>query len=131
MPIQRFATAIIPSHTGDCYFTMHHYKKTENPWRFPGGRIEPGEVPIQALARELMEECDMEATTLILVHITDPFEVDGGKWQGYFFLAEGSEPRIMEPDKFDKAEWLDKQSLLDRGSFVEHNAVKVFESSRS
>ena len=29
-------------------------------WEFPGGKIEPGESPVQALVREVKEECNIE-----------------------------------------------------------------------
>lgn len=55
----RVAAAVIREN--DCVFaTQRGYGEFKDGWEFPGGKIEPGETPQQALIREIKEELDTE-----------------------------------------------------------------------
>ena len=52
--------AAIIEHDGRIFATQRGYGKFKDGWEFPGGKIEPGETPEEALRREIREELDTE-----------------------------------------------------------------------
>lgn len=83
-------------------------------WEFPGGKIEAGETPQEALKRELEEELTIEAEVGEQVESTT-FEYDFGivilttfycaLIAGEPTLTEHAEIRWLVPDKLSQLEW--------------------------
>ncbi len=55
-------SAAIIIRDGKVFATQRGYGEWKDWWEFPGGKIEPGETPQQALVREIKEELDAEIT---------------------------------------------------------------------
>lgn len=97
------------------FATQRGYGQFEGGWEFPGGKIEPGETPREALVREIREEldCVIEVNELI-----DTVEYDypefhlsmGCFWcrviRGELKLIEAEAAGWFEPDELDVLGWL-------------------------
>ena len=55
------------------FATQRGYGEFKGGWEFPGGKIESGETPQQALKREIMEELDTE---IAVGELIDTIEYD-------------------------------------------------------
>lgn len=88
------------------------YRKDENHWEVPGGKVKEKENPTEAAVREAKEEIGAEAS-LEKPFYSGEFQKDGDifLWHCYKASIEG-EPEIQE-DKFEKLEWLEASELDD------------------
>ena len=59
MRVVKVVAAII-AEKGRIFATQRGYGEFKDGWEFPGGKIEEGETPQQALVREIQEELDTE-----------------------------------------------------------------------
>jgi 8-oxo-dGTP pyrophosphatase MutT (NUDIX family) len=77
-----------------------HRGANSRPLNLPGGKVNPGENPEEAVRRELLEETGIMLTSTKLVS-DKYFNIDGVEWKGYFFIGESLclTPRNMEPEK--------------------------------
>ena len=63
--------AAIITHNDQIFATQRGYGEFKDGWEFPGGKMEPGETPQQALMREIREELDTEIEVGSLVETVE------------------------------------------------------------
>ena len=96
---------------GDRIFaTQRGYGEYKDGWEFPGGKVEPGETPQEALIREIKEELDAD---IVVRDLLTTVEYDYPTFHlsmdcFWATLAEGSVLKLLE---HEAAKWLTLDSL--------------------
>ena len=97
------------------FATQRGYGDFKGGWEFPGGKIEEGETPREALVREIREELETEITVGELI---DTIEYDYPTFHlamdcfwaevvsGNLVLKEHEAAKWLTKDKLDTVEWL-------------------------
>ena len=95
---------------GDRIFaTQRGYGDQKGGWEFPGGKMEPGETPEQALVRELKEELDIEVNVGEKI-CTVEYDYPKFHLTMHCFWATIASGAIKLLEHED-AKWLDRESI--------------------
>ena len=107
--------AAVITHENKIFATQRGYGDFKGGWEFPGGKIEPGEMPKEAVVREIMEELGVEIEVGELI---DTVEYDYPQFHlsltcfwctiksGELTLKEHEAAKWLAKDELYSVEWL-------------------------
>ena len=107
--------AAIIKKDGKIFATQRGYGKFKDGWEFPGGKIETGETPEEALMREIIEELD---TVIEVGELIDTVEYDYPDFhlsmdcfwcsilRGNLVLLEAEDARWLSAGELYSVDWL-------------------------
>ena len=113
MKIIRVVAAVIKAENKQgqpiIFATQRGYGEFKGGWEFPGGKIEPGETPQEALKREIQEELD---TKIKVGSLIDTIEYDYPTFHLSMdcFLAEIESGNLVLKEH-EAARWLTREEL--------------------
>lgn len=107
--------AIIHDSEGRIFATQRGYGEWKDFWEFPGGKMEPGETPEEALRREIWEELETE---IVVERLVETVEWDYPQFHltmhcywchvesGHLELKEHEAARWLRKEELESVNWL-------------------------
>ena len=116
--------AAIIIHENKIFATQRGYGEFKDGWEFPGGKIEPGETPQEALVREIKEELDIEIEVKDFLETVEydypssicpwtAFSVPSSR--GELVLKEHEAAKWLTVETLDGVDWLPADQGLVEG----------------
>ena len=116
--------AIIHDDEGRIFATQRGYGDYKDGWEFPGGKMEAGETPEEALKREIWEELE---TRIVVERLVQTVEWDYPKFHlimhcfcchvesGSLTLKEHEAARWLNKEQLDSIDWLPADKVVVEG----------------
>ncbi len=105
--------AAIIKKDGKYFATQRGYGEFQGGWEFPGGKMEPGETPQEALVREIKEELDADITVGELVDTVE-YDYPNFHLTMHCFLCELTSEHVVLLEH-EAAKWLAPEELHSVG----------------
>ena len=108
-------TAAIIIHEGKVFATQRGYGEFKDGWEFPGGKVEPHEIPEDAIKREIKEELN---TIITVNRFLDTIDYDYPTFhlhmdcflcsveQGHLELLEHEDAKWLTKNTLESVDWL-------------------------
>ncbi len=101
--------AAIIIHENKIFATQRGYGEFKDGWEFPGGKIEPGETPQEALVREIKEELDIQIEVKDFLETVEYDYPEFHLSMDCFFCAIKSGELVLK--EHEAAKWLIAETL--------------------
>ena len=113
--------AIIHDEEGRIFTTQRGYGEMKDGWEFPGGKMEPGESPEEALKREIWEELE---TKIVVEKLVQTVEWDYPAFHltmhcfwchiesGSLKLKEHEAAKWLTKDQLNSVDWLPADRIV-------------------
>lgn len=116
----RVVAAVI-FNNGKIFATQRGYGEYKDGWEFPGGKIEEGETPGEALVREIREELNVTVKVGNLIRTVE-YDYPGfhlsmdcfrcSVQSGEFILREHEAAKWLDESELDSVEWLPADRVI-------------------